>query len=29
MKTPKLDRFLSEEQKERINPEKVDFSGSR
>src|SRR3989337_1122932 len=27
MKTPKLDRFLSEEQKERINPEKVDFSG--
>lgn len=27
MKTPKLDRFLSDEQKQRIHPEKVDFSG--
>lgn len=27
MKTPKLDRFLSDEQKQRIHPDKVDFSG--
>jgi len=27
MKTPKLDRFLSDEQKQRIHPDNVDFSG--